>query len=264
MRRLKLTLEYDGSKFFGWQIQARTGERTVQGVLQAALTNLPGTHSPLCAAGRTDAGVHALAMVCHFDTSTYLPITALQRAINAYLPPDVRVLGIEEVATSFEAQYGCHYRAYCYRMRLARADLRGVCLDRLRVLHLYQQLDVVAMQAAARLFEGKQDFASLATQEHRGTVRTVHLCRLEQRDRNLSLLIAADGFLRNMVRAVVGTLLRVGEGKLKPEDIPRLLATRDRRQAGENAPPHGLYFLKASYELWDNSNPETLWYDTQF
>ncbi len=250
MRRIKLTLEYDGSAFFGWQVQAATGERTVQGVLAAALADIPRTVPKVRAAGRTDAGVHALAMVAHYDTDDAIAEDKIVRALNARLPPDVRILAAKEVAADFEAQYHCLYRRYLYRMRLVRDDLSGRALDRNRVLHLAQRLDIPAMQQAAAAFVGRHDFAALATQETRSTEREVYLCELTRDGRDLRLETAADGFLRNMVRAVVGTLLWVGEGRRRPEDIVPLLASRDRRQAGPNVPPHGLYFAEAGYTPW--------------
>jgi tRNA pseudouridine38-40 synthase len=250
MRRLKLILEYDGSHFFGWQVQARTGERTVQAVLQEAFAGLPGEHTSPHAAGRTDAGVHALAMVAHLDSSTRLDDAQLLRALNAHLPVDLRVLSVETVAASFHAQFDCTFRRYLYRMRSYREDLRGSSLDRKRVLALYQKLDVVAMQKAAPLFEGSHDFKALATQEIRATKRTVYCSKLRVEGRDLTYHVAADGFLRNMVRAMVGTLLRVGEGKLEPEAVRFVLASGQRSQAGENVPPQGLYFAEASYEPW--------------
>lgn len=222
----------------------------MQGTVHTALSKLPGTYSPLRAAGRTDAGVHALEMTAHVDTDTSIDDAKLRRAINAHLPGDVRILGLETVTSEFEAQYSCLWRYYQYRMRLVRDDARGLALDRYRVLPLYQVLDVEAMQAAAPPFEGGRDFAALATQETRSTVREVYLCRLEACERDLTLHIAANGFLRGMVRAVVGTLLRVGEGKLLVEDVASVLESRDRSRAGENVAPHGLYFVKAGYEPW--------------
>jgi tRNA pseudouridine38-40 synthase len=250
MPRLKLTLEYDGTNFHGWQRQVRRLERTVQGVLQEALAKLPGEHGTIKAAGRTDAGVHALAMVAHSDTTTAIPNEKLILALNAHLPADVRVYKIETVNDHFDAQYDCLYRRYVYKMKLARDNFQGTVLERGKVLCLYQALDIAAMQQAAKHFEGKHDFASLATQEIRGTVRTVYLCELDLSERNLNLHIVADGFLRNMVRAVVGTLLEVGAGKHRAEDILGILESKDRNQAGQNVLPHGLYFVEAGYKPW--------------
>lgn len=250
MRRIKLTLEFDGTDFYGWQVQARTGERTVQGVLETALADIPGAGPRVIGAGRTDAGVHALGMVAHYDTEDGIPIGKVPHALNAHLPADVRVLAAEEVPPDFEAQFSCRFRRYLYRMRTLQGGFEGTALERHRVLFLPQRLDVAAMRRAAPLFEGRHDFAALATQETRGTVRTVLCCRLDALGRDLTLHVAADGFLRNMVRGAVGTLLYVGEGKLTPEDIPHILASKDRRRAGPNVPPHGLYFAEAGYEPW--------------
>jgi tRNA pseudouridine38-40 synthase len=256
MRRIKLTLEYDGAHFFGWQVQARTGERTVQGTLEAALTTVPGAVPRVMAAGRTDAGVHALAMVAHYNTEDAIPVTRLSAALNARLPGDVRVLRAEEVGPDFESQFGCRYRRYLYRMRSLRSGPQGSALERARVLFLAQRLDVAAMQLAAPLFEGTHDFAALATQEVRPTVRTVLLCRLAVSGADMVLHVAADGFLRNMVRALVGTLLWVGEGKLEPSALSALLAAKDRRALGPNVPPHGLYFAEAGYTPWTGFDHE--------
>jgi tRNA pseudouridine38-40 synthase len=255
MRRIRLTLEYDGSDFYGWQLQAG-GERTVQGVLERALADIPGAKPRIIAAGRTDAGVHALAMTAHYDTADTIPLERVQAALNARLPADVRVLSAELASPDFHAQFSCCYRRYLYRLRLVRGDERGVALARRRALHLWQRLELAAMSDAARYFEGTHDFAALATDETRATVRTVYRCRLQASGRELALHVVADGFLRNMVRALVGTLLWVGEGRLRPEAIPALLATKDRRQAGHNVPPHGLYFVEAGYTPWDPSSPD--------
>ena len=252
MRKVRLTLEYDGSDFYGWQVQAKTGERTVQGTLEAALRDVPGAAPRVMAAGRTDAGVHALAMTAHYLTDDTIPLSRTAAALNARLPGDVRVLKAEAAPPDFESQFGCLYRRYEYRLRLLSPDYgsAGSALERRRVLFLPQRLELPAMQTAAPHFEGTHDFAALATQETRPTVRTVYRCRLAVDGADLTLHVAADGFLRNMVRALVGTLLWVGEGKRKPEDIPALLATRDRRHMGPNVPPHGLYFAEAGYTPW--------------
>lgn len=254
-RRVRLTLEYDGTEFFGWQRQA-TGERTVQGALEAAFARLPGDHGAVLSAGRTDAGVHALAMVAHVDTTSAIADEKLRLALNAHLPRDVAVLRVATAAPDFEAQFDCLYRRYLYRLRVMRGDPRGMALLRRRVLPVFRHLDVGAMRAATRHLLGTHDFATFATQETRTTVRTVHLCDLREEAGELRLHVAADGFLRGMVRTIVGTLLWVGKGKLTPDDVPRLLAARDRRKAGHNVAAWGLYFVEAGYEPWDATRSE--------
>jgi len=247
-RRIKLTIEYDGTGFFGWQIQSKTKERTIQGELQNALTKLPGEYSSIKGAGRTDAGVHAIAMTAHLDTNTSLSNKKLLEAFNAHLSRDLVVTKIENVAKDFEAQFSAKYRHYIYRMRLVRNDKRSMALQRNRVLHIFKNLDVDEMIRAARLLEGKHDFSSFATKETRQCVRTVYFCRLTKNRNELRLSIAADGFVRGMVRAIVGTLIEVGEGKLSAEDIKHIIDAKDRSKAGKNVEAHGLYFLKAGYD----------------
>lgn len=254
-RRVRLTLEFDGTAFKGWQRQV-TGERTVQGAVEEAFGRLPGVHGPVRAAGRTDAGVHALAMVAHADTTSGIPDEKLRLALNAHLPADVAVVALTTTDAGFEAQYDCLYRRYVYRMRVMRDDPRGVALNRERLLAVHWHPDVPAMRAAAALTVGEHDFAAFATQETRSTVRTVYLCDLREERGELRLHIAGNGFLRNMVRTVVGTLLWVGRGRLTPDDIPRIIAARDRRRAGHNVGPQGLYFAEAGYEPWDPERSE--------
>lgn len=255
LRRLKLTLEFDGTDFMGWQ-QQKTGERTVQGVIQQALTRLPGEHSQVHGAGRTDRGVHALALTAHLDTSLELPPEKFRLALNAHLPPDVKVLEVSQAAADFEAQYSCQYRRYLYRLRVVRGAPRGLALDRHRVLAVHRRLDVAAMQEAARTIAGRHDFSSFATQETRSRERTVLLSELREEHGELRYHVVADGFLRNMIRTVVGTLLWVGKGKLLPGDIPGIIAARDRRRAGHNVAAHGLYFVEAGYEEFEPAESE--------
>src|SRR5690606_34358098 len=136
-----LLLEYDGTGFSGWQRQP-TGERTVQGAVEQAFARLPGEHGTVIAAGRTDAGVHALAMVAHVDTTTGLPDERLRMALNAHLPRDVVVLALETAEPGFEAQFSCRYRRYLYRLRVVRDDPRRLAIDRHRVLPVFRRLDV--------------------------------------------------------------------------------------------------------------------------
>lgn len=249
-QRKALTIEFDGSGFRGWQWQP-TGERTVQAVLQQAWAALPGEHGRLHAAGRTDAGVHALAMVGHVDTTSALSNEKLRLALNARLPSDVAVLDVRTVPDEFEAQYSCCYRRYLYRMRVARGRPIGMALDRGRVLMVHTPVDVSAMVAAAGRFVGHRDFSSLATQETRTRERTVLMCDLREELGELRLHVAADGFLRGMVRAIAGTLLRVGQDARPPESIDAILEARARHRAGKALAPHALYFVEAGYEPWD-------------
>lgn len=254
---MRLTLEFDGTGFAGWQWQP-TGERTVQGAVQDAFAALPGRHGPVHAAGRTDAGVHALGMVAHVDTEAGMPDEKLRLALNAHLPRDVVVLDAATVPDDFEAQFDCRYRRYLYRLRVVRDDPRGLALERRRVQPVFRHVDVAAMQRAARHLEGTHDFSSFATQETRTPVRTLHLCDLRVEGAELRLHLAGDGFLRHMVRTIVGTLLWVGKGKLMPDDVVAVLAARDRKRAGPNVGAQGLYFVEAGYLAWDAARSEAV------
>jgi tRNA pseudouridine38-40 synthase len=257
LRRVRLLIEFDGSGFAGWQWQP-TGERTVQGALQTAFSALPGVHGSVHGAGRTDTGVHALGMVAHVDTDTGIADEKLRMALNAHLPRDVVILALETVGSDFEAQYGCLYRRYLYRLRVVRDDPRGLALERLRLQPVFRRLDVPAMQRAAAHLRGTHDFTSFATQETRTPVRTLHLCELREEGAELRLHVAGDGFLRHMVRTVVGTLLWVGKGKLAADDLPAVLAARDRARAGPNVGAQGLYFVEAGYAPWDADRSEAV------
>lgn len=254
-RRVALTIEFDGHGFRGWQWQP-TGERTVQGALQDAFARLPGEHGRVHGAGRTDAGVHALAMVAHVDTTTHLAPERLRLALNAHLPRDVAILDVRDVASTFEAQFSATYRRYLYRMRVVRGAPRGLALDRNRVLMIHKPIDVPAMQQATTPFLGRHDFSSLATQETRTRERTVLSCALRTYEGDLELHVAADGFLRGMVRTLAGTLLRVGQGSMAVEEVTDVLAARDRRRAGRSLPAHALYFAEAGYAPWDEATSD--------
>ncbi len=254
-RRVRLTLEFDGTGFYGWQRQP-TGQRTVQATVEEAFARLPGEHGSVLSAGRTDAGVHALAMVAHADTTSAIPDEKLRLALNAHLPRDVAVVSLSTTAPDFEAQFHCLYRRYVYRLRIMRDDPRGLAVNRDRLLPVFRHLDLDAMRAATTHLLGRHDFATFATQESRSTVRTVYLCELREERGEIRLHIAGDGFLRNMVRTIVGTLLWVGKGKLQPEQMTELLEARDRRRAGHNVGPQGLYFAEAGYGPWDPERSE--------
>lgn len=254
MTRRMLTLEFDGTDFSGWQRQV--GERTVQGEIEAALDRLPWAHGSVRGAGRTDAGVHALALAAHVDIACELDDERLRLALDAHLPRDISVIEVASVSDRFEAQFDCRYRRYLYRMRVVRDRPAGLALDRHRVLPVFRRLDTAAMIAAAPLLLGRHDFSSFATQEVRSRERTLLLCEVRIERNELRLHIAADGFLRNMVRSVAGTLLWIGKGRLAPEQLTEVLAARDRALSGPNVAPHGLYFVEAGYQPWSLDHSE--------
>nr|WP_041231379.1 tRNA pseudouridine(38-40) synthase TruA [Deinococcus peraridilitoris] len=241
--RVRLDVQWDGRDFVGWQSQARG--RSVQDTLHAALSHLGDARRPV-AAGRTDAGVHALCMPTHVDVVDGTLRTSIERlpwALNALLPRDLVVLGAS-AAPGFHARFSCRQRAYVYR--LLRAPHRAP-LEEGRALHVARALDVAAMRMAGTHFVGRHDFAALATRDERQSVREIHELVLVEHGSLLEVHVRGESFLRHMVRALVGTLLLVGEGKLVPDDVPEILARRDRKLAGRNVAPHGLYFAGARY-----------------
>ncbi len=245
LRNLKLTLAYDGSEFFGWQIQPNV--TTVQGTLVDVLRRITGERIWLYGASRTDAGVHAEGQVANFKTRNPIPTENLQRALNNLLPPSIRVMKVEEVPLEFQARW--HARGKTYRYRILRAPICPPFVSRF-VYHYPLPLDDRAMAEAAPLFEGQHDFTTFGTwdpeEAEQSRVRTIYSSRLERRDQEEELVYTVRGrsFLRYQVRKMVGTLIEIGKGRLKPEDIPRLFEARDRSQSGFTAPPEGLCLVE--------------------
>ncbi len=246
MRRIALTLEYDGTHFAGFQRQAK-GERTVQAVLEAALAEIPGARPRVVPAGRTDAGVHALGMVVHYDTEDAIPPEKIPAALNTRLPGDLRVLRARVAPPGFHARKSAHWRAYRYRILLRKTPS---ALLRDRVLWHPGPLELEAVRRALSYLVGRHDFKAFATREKRDTERVLYLARLRLHGQEAWLEFVGSGFLRGQVRAMVGSLLEVGAGKKPPEWIAELLAGRPRAEGGPTAPPQGLYFLAAGYRPW--------------
>ena len=240
--RYKLILEYDGSGFCGFERQAQ-GERTVQGELEGALAALPGGGPPVVAAGRTDSGVHSLALPVHCDFSVPFPEAKLTRALNAYLPPDLRVLRAEIAPPGFHARKSCYWREYRYRILNRPA---APALERGRVAWVAQELDREAMGRALPVLLGSHDFAPFATQEIRPTRRTIYRAEMTESGPEIILEFVGDGFLRSQVRRMVGSLLEVGLGKIP--DLGGIWAGKI--PAGATAPAAGLYFVAAGYRPW--------------
>jgi tRNA pseudouridine38-40 synthase len=244
MRTLRMTVAYVGTRFAGWQVQP--GRPTIQGVLEDRLSRMIQETVRLAGAGRTDAGVHALAQVASFTTGCRVPLDGLRRGLNARLPIDIRMLAAEEVAEGFHARSDA--RGKEYRYRFSRAEVVSPFTAPF-VTQVFAPLDVPAMQEAARRFEGRHDFTSFVpagcTIEDR--VRTVTLSRLDEDGDELVYLVRGEGFLRHMVRTIAGTLLEVGRGRIRPSDLGAILQARDRRRAGPCAPARGLALVRVFY-----------------
>ena len=246
MRRLLLLCEYDGTLFAVLQRQGR-GLRTVQGELERALPGI-GALPKAVAAGRTDAGVHALAMPFHVDVESAIPVEKVPEALNRLLPEDLKVVGAREVAPDFHARKDALWRAYRYRI-LVRPHPSP--LLRHRALWVRRPLDLEAMEEALSLLLGRHNFLGFAKEETRPGERELLEARLQvaegEAGLEVRLYFRGKSFLRGQVRGMVGTLLEVGLGKRPPESLKAILKTADRRLAGPTAPAHGLYFVEAAY-----------------
>jgi tRNA pseudouridine38-40 synthase len=244
MPNLKLLLEYDGTRFHGWQRQPN--RRTVQGVVQDTIRRISRERVNLIGAARTDAGVHALGQTAHFKTSSRMTEPNWRRALNSLLPDDVAVRAVETAPDDFHARYSARSKQYRYRL-LNRPDPAPI--QRRTAWVVYPPLNLSAMQKAAEPLIGRHDFVSFASGPLEVKTSLCHLTRLEITavGERLELIVEADRFLHHMVRAVVGTLVEVGLGKRDGDEIPRILEARDRRRAGRNAPPQGLCLMKVIY-----------------
>jgi tRNA pseudouridine38-40 synthase len=252
MRYLKLTIAYDGTDFHGWQMQS--GKPTVQGELVAVLRRLTQENVAIHGSGRTDAGVHALGQVASFRTQSALSPGEFQRALNALLPPTIRIMASEETGPDFHARWSA--RAKIYRYRLYRGRVVPPAIWRY-VLHYPFPLDEDRMREAAARFVGSHDFAAFAAStgsedddKERSTVREVYSAELQRSEDQQELVFTVRGrsFLRYMVRKMVGTLLDVGRSRLQPEDIDQLYELKDRSKSGPTVPPQGLCMVRVEHE----------------
>ncbi|MBI4368165.1 MAG: tRNA pseudouridine(38-40) synthase TruA [Candidatus Omnitrophica bacterium] len=245
MRKIKLTVEYDGTHFFGFQIQKRA--RTVQSELESALKKLFQEKIKVIGAGRTDSGVHAEGQVAHFSTTNdVLPIFKIRLGLNRYLPEDLAVIAAEEVPPSFHAQFSAKRKRYEYRVLNSKARRP---IERFRSFYFPYPLDLAKMKRTARLLSGKHDFrafeASGGRRKH--AVRMIRRLQVKKTGNIICFTVEADGFLYKMVRSIVGTLLEVGQNRLKLADFKRMITFKNRRLVGPTAPPQGLTLKQVIY-----------------
>ena len=244
MRNIALRLKYDGSAYHGWQVQKK--DVSVCETLEKALTEKCGHSVKAVGCGRTDAGVHALRYCANFRTDCRIPADRFPLAVNSCLPKDISVVDAVEAPEDFNAIGSCIKKEYIYKILNSR--IRDPFLEN-RSCFYPQELDMDKMSRAAKAFEGTHDFRAVRSvgTETRTTVRTVYWCRCEKEKKLVTVSICADGFLYNMCRAMVGTMVYASYGKIVPEDIPRLLEKGDRRLTGPTMPPQGLYLNRVWY-----------------
>jgi tRNA pseudouridine38-40 synthase len=246
MPRYKSIISYDGSGFSGYQVQPN--KRTVQSVLESVLTKMhKGETVKVSGSGRTDAGVHAKGQVIHFDSPLMIPEDKWEKALNSLLPEDISVLSAVSVDESFHARFHALGKEYRYVLHLSS---KRDPLQRKFAYHYPYRLNLDAMEQASKFFLGTHDFTSFcaAKTEVEDKVRTIESIDFTRVDELLTIRFVGNGFLYNMVRILVGTLLEVGSGERSPEDIPIILAHKDRRLSGKTAPAHGLYLWEVFYE----------------
>ncbi len=244
MKRVLLTISYDGTAYHGWQIQPNAV--TVQSVMCEALSKLLKTTVSVTGTSRTDAGVHAREFTCHIDCDDSIPKDAFLRGLNSILPSDIAVIDVREVNNDFHARYNAKGKTYCYNIYNSNKN------DPFKVRYAWQierPLSVEKMNEFAKVLVGKHDFYAFSSSGRsvEDTVRTVSECYVTQNGDDIKLTVTADGFLYNMVRIIVGTAVSVSDGKVNIADIPKILENRDRASLGITAPAQGLFLEKVHY-----------------
>lgn len=242
MQNYKLVVCYDGTRYKGWQKLGSTDD-TIQAKLEKVLSRLLEQEIELAGSGRTDAGVHARRQVCSFRAETDMRCEELLCALRRYLPEDIGAVSLEKAAPRFHARLSCTEKTYVYRVWNSPAPN---VFERRYMLSLPESPDIEAMRTAAQYLVGEHDFTSFCSNKHmkKSAVRRLHSVEIERGGDELRFILTGDGFLYNMVRIIVGTLLEVGAGRLAPSAIPAILNARERAAAGPTAPAHGL-------TLWD-------------
>ena len=240
-----MTIAYDGTSFAGWQVQP--GRPTIQGAIEATLGRMLGETTRLAGAGRTDAGVHALGQVASFSTGRAIPPDGLRRGLNARLPGAIRVVAAEVAPDGFHARTDA--RAKDYRYRLSRAEV-VLPFTAPFVAPVRGRLDVEAMREAALRLTGRHDFTSFCPADCaiEDRSRTIHVSEIAEAADEVVYEVRGEGFLRHMVRTIVGTLVEVGRGRIRPAEIDAILAAKDRRRAGPCAPARGLVLVRVLYD----------------
>lgn len=245
MKNYRITVQYDGSRYSGWQKQGNTAN-TIQGKIETVLSKMTDSDIEIHGSGRTDTGVHALAQTANFKCSTDFTCLEIQDYLNEYLPLDIRILALTEAAPRFHARLNAAKKHYRYIIDTNKIQ---EVFTRKYVTHLPKSYNISAMESAAKLLIGEHDFKSFCDNKHikKSTIRTIHSITFQMKKGILTMDFTGNGFLYHMVRILVGTLLEIGEGKREPEDIIKILQAKERPAAGFTAPPQGLYLVEVFY-----------------
>lgn len=245
MINYKMVIAYDGSRYNGWQKQGNTKD-TIQGKLEKVLEKLEGREVEVIGAGRTDAGVHALGQVVNVKLESKINGETLLQYLNQYLPEDIAVLSVKEVPMRFHSRLNATEKTYLYR--IYRSEIPNPFIRKYTVT-ITEKLDIEKMRIAAEFLIGEHDFKSFCSlkKSKKSTIRTLYSITIEEIEKELRISVRGNGFLYHMVRIIIGTLLEVGTGKKKPEEIKQILEKGERQAAGKTAPAHGLFLKEVKY-----------------
>lgn len=245
MKNIRLTIEYDGKDFNGWQKQPN--KLNIQGEIERAIEEITGEKVDLIASGRTDAGVHALAQMANFKTNSNLPVEKYPIALNTKLKKSIRIQKAEEVEEDFHSRYHCKQKTYRYVINNSE---QGSSIYRNLEYFVPNKLNVEKMQEAVKYFEGEHDFKAFKASgtSSKSSVRTIYKTKVEKQGDRIVIELTGNGFLYNMVRIIAGTLVEVGLGKIEPNEIPKIIEKGERARAGKTLPPQGLYLVKVEYQ----------------
>ncbi len=246
MRNIKLTIEYDGKEFNGWQKQPN--KLNIQGTIEQAIKTITGEEVELNASGRTDAGVHALGQVANFKTNSNIPIEKIAIAINSNLKKSIRITKAEEVEERFHSRLSCKKKTYRYVIN--NSEIPSAIYRNMET-HIPIQLDIEKMKEAAKFLEGEHDFKSFKASgtSSKSSVRIIYNAKvIEMPEKRIYIELTGNGFLYNMVRIIAGTLVDVGSGKIKPAELEDIIEAKDRSKAGKTLPPQGLFLVSVNYE----------------
>lgn len=245
MRNIKLTIEYDGKEYNGWQKQPN--KLNIQGEIEKAIQNVMGKQVELIGSGRTDAGVHALGQVANFKIDSDFPIEKMVIAINSQLKKSIRIKSVEEVDENFHSRYNCHSKTYMYVIDNSKM---GTAIYRNLTCHIPQPLNVESMKIAATYLVGEHDFASFKSSgtSSKSSVRTIYKAEVLKEQEKVIIKLAGNGFLYNMVRIISGTLVEVGLGNIEAQEMEKIIQAKDRKKAGKTLPAQGLFLLNVDYE----------------